>query len=195
MVGKWLIIVMFYWEGLSKASQRQIISSGDVYWPVPMVLFLVYRSTEIVIVPAFVVVVQSLSCIRLFATSWTATHQPSPSPRACSDLYPLSQWCHPTISSYVTLFSSWAQSFPISGSFPMSQLLATGGQSTRISAPVLPENIQGWFPLGLTGLISLKSQGLSRVFSSTTIWKHQFFDGQPFLRSSSHIYPWLLEKL
>ena len=79
--------------------------------------------------------------------------------------------------------------------FLMSQLLATGGQSTRISAPVLPENIQGWFPLGLTGLISLKSQGLSRVFSSTTIWKHQFFDGQPFLRSSSHIYPWLLEKL
>ena len=99
MVGKWLIIVMFYGEGLSKASQRQIISSGDVYWPVPMVLFWVYRSTETVIVPAFVVGVQSLSFIWLFATSWTETQQSSPSPRDYSDSYPLSQWGHPTISS------------------------------------------------------------------------------------------------
>ena len=101
---------------------------------------------------------------------------PSPSPGACSNSCTLSGWCHPTLSSSVIPFSSCFQSFPASGSFPMSQLLAVGGQSigASVSASVLPMNIQGWFPLGWTGLI-LQSKGLSRVFSNTTVQKHQFF--------------------
>ena len=116
------------------------------------------------------------------------------SPRVCSNSCPLSQWCHPTISSSVVPFSSCPLSFPASGSFPMSQLFTSGGQSIRASAPVHPVNIQGWFPLGLTGLISLLSKGLSGVFSSTTVQKHQFFSTQPSLWSNSHIHTWLLEK-
>ena len=100
---------------------------------------------------------------------------PSPSPRACSNSRPFSQWCHPAISPSVAPFSSCLQSFPASGSFPMSQFFASGAQSTGASASVLPRNIQRWFPLGLTGFISFQSKGLSRVFSSTTVWKHQFF--------------------
>ena len=120
---------------------------------------------------------------------------PSLSPGACSNSRPLSQWCHPTVSSSVTTFSSCLQSFPASRSFPMSRFLAWGGQSIggSASAPVLPMNIQGWFLLGLTGLTSLLSKGL-KVFSSTTVWKHQFFDIQPSLWSNSHIHSWLLEK-
>ena len=94
-------------------------------------------------------------------------------------------------------FSSCLLSFPASGSFPMSWLFASGGQSfgASASASVLSVNVQGWFPLGLTGLISLLSKGLSRVFSNSTVWKHQFFSAQPSLWSSSHICIWLLEKL
>ena len=88
---------------------------------------------------------------------------PSPAPGACSNSYPLIRWCHPTISSSVIPFSSCCHSFPASGSFPMGQLFAWGGQSTGVSASVLAINIQEWFPLGLTGLISLQSMGLSRV--------------------------------
>ena len=101
---------------------------------------------------------------------------------------------HPTISSSAIPFSSCSQSFSASGSFPMSRLFESGGQSIGASASVLPMNIYGWFPLGLTDLISLLSKGLSRVFSSTTVWKHQFFGAQPSLRSSSHIRTWLLAK-
>ena len=103
---------------------------------------------------------------------------PSSSPRACSNSCPSSQWCHPTISSSVVPFSSCLQSFPASGSFPMSQFFASGGQSIEVSASasVLPMNIYDWFPLGWTGWISLLSKGLSRVFSNTTVQKHQFFD-------------------
>jgi len=89
---------------------------------------------------------------------------PSPSPGACSNSCPLNQWYHPNISSSVIPFSSWPQSFPASGSFPMSQLFTSGGQSIGASTSVLPMNIQDWFPLGLTCLISLQSKGLSRVF-------------------------------
>ena len=96
----------------------------------------------------------------------------SPSPGDCPSSCPLNRWCHPTISSSVVLFSFCLQSFPVLEYFPMSQLLASGGQSIRASASVLPKNIQGWFPLRLTGLISLMSKGLSRVFSSTTQWKN-----------------------
>ena len=106
---------------------------------------------------------------------------PSPSPGACSDSCPLSQWCHPTIPSSVDPFSSCLQSFPAAGSFAMSQLFTSGGQSIGVSAStlVLPMNIQDWSPLGWTGLISSQSKGLSRVFSNTTVQKHQFFSAQP----------------
>ena len=102
---------------------------------------------------------------------------PSLSPRVCSDLCPLSWWYHPTISSPAALFSFCLKSLRASGSFPLSHLIASGGPSigASASASVLPVNIQCWFPLGLTGLISLQSKGLSRVFSSTTVQKHQFF--------------------
>ena len=104
----------------------------------------------------------------------------SPTPRAYSNSWSLSQWCHPTISSSVIRFSSHLQSFPASVSFPMSQFFASGGQiiGASASASVLPMNIQYWFPLGLTGLTSLQSKGLSRVFSNTTVQKHQFFSTQ-----------------
>ena len=121
---------------------------------------------------------------------------PSPSPGVRPSSSPLNQWCCPTISSPVIPFSSCPRSFPASGSFPISQLSARGGQSivTSALASVLPMNIQGWLPLGLTGLISLQSKGLSRAFSSTTVQKHQFFGTQPSLWSNSHICTWLLEK-
>ena len=121
---------------------------------------------------------------------------PSASPRFGLNSGPLSPWCHPIPSSSVAHFSSCPHSSPASGPFPMSQLFASGGQTVGASALVIshPTNIQGWFPLGLTGLISLLSKGLSRVFSSTTIWKHQFFGIQPTLRSNSHIHRWLTGK-
>ena len=121
---------------------------------------------------------------------------PSLSPRVCSNSCPLSQWCHPTISSSVTYFSSHPQSFPASGSFPICWLFASGSSSIWASAlaSVLPVNSQNWFPLGWTGLISLLSKGLSRVFPNTTVQKHQFFGAQPSSQSSSHICTWLLEK-
>ena len=121
---------------------------------------------------------------------------PSPSPGACSNSCPLSQWCHPTISSSVVPFSSCPQSFPTSGSFEMSQLFTSGGQNTGVSAStsVLPMNIEDWFPLGLTGWISLQSKGLSRVFSNTTVQKHQFFSTQLSPQSNSHIHTWPQEK-
>ena len=120
----------------------------------------------------------------------------SPTPGACSNSYPSSQWCHPTISSSVIPFSSCLQSCPASRSFQMNQFFASGGQSIGVpaSVSVLPMNIQDWFPLGLTGLISLQFKGLSRVFSKTTVQKHQFFDTRPSLWSNSHIHKWLLEK-
>ena len=138
------------------------------------------------------------------ATPWTTPCQASLSftdrvfsPRVSSNSCPLSWWCHPTISSSVTHFSSCPQSFPASGSFPKSRLFASGGQRIAASAlaSVLPMKIQSWFPLGLTGLIFLLSKGLSRVFFRTTIWKHQFFGTLPSLWSNSHICTWLLGKL
>ena len=113
-------------------------------------------------------------------------------PNACS----LSWWCHPAISSSVIPFSSCLQSLPASGSFPMSQLFAWGGQSigASASASVLPMNTQDWSPLGWTGWISLQSKELSRVFSNTTVQKHQFFSTQLSSLSNSHIHTWLLGK-
>ena len=121
---------------------------------------------------------------------------PSPTPGVYLNSRPLSWWCHLAISSSVIPFSSRLQSCPASGSFPVSQFFTSGGQRIEVSASasVLPLNIQGWFPLGLTGLISLQSKGFSRVFSSTTIQKHQFFSAQHSLWSNSHISTRLLEK-
>ena len=121
---------------------------------------------------------------------------PSPTPGAYLNSCPLSQWRHSTISSSVIPFSSCLQSFPASGSFQVSQFFPSGGQSIGVSAleSVLPKNIQDWFPLGWTGWNSLKSKGLSRVFSNTTLQRHLFFHSQLSLWSNSHIHTWLLEK-
>ena len=119
-----------------------------------------------------------------------------PTPRVHPNSCPSSQWCHPAISSSVIPFSSCPQSLPASGSFPMSQLFASGGQSIGLSASpsVLPMNTQDWSPLGWTGWISLQTKGLSRVFSNTTVQKHQFFGTQISSQSNSYIHTWLLEK-
>ena len=121
---------------------------------------------------------------------------PSPKPGVHSNSCPSSQWCHPAISSSVVPFSSCPKSLPASESFPMSQLFTWGGQSTGVSASasVLPMNSQDWSPLGWTGWVSLKSKGLSRGFSNTTVQKHQFFGAQLSSQSNSHIYTWPLEK-
>ena len=145
-----------------------------------------------------------------FAVAWSLNHGwlwphglqhtrllcPSLSPGVCSNSCPLNQWCYLIISSSATPFSFSIQSFPASGSLPMSQLFTSSGQTigASASAPVLRMNIQGGFPLGLIGWISLQSNELSRVLSSTTVWKLQFFSTQPFLWSNSHIHIWLLKK-
>ena len=172
-------------------------------------LILTIQNTELPLEPTLcvnspatvlvVVVVEALSRVRPFVTPWTAAHQASLSslsPRACSDSGPLSWWCHPTISSSVVPFSSCLQFFSASGSFPMCWLFVSGGQciGASASASVLTVTSQGWFPLGMTGLISLKSKGLSRVLSNTTVQKHQIFGTQPSSWSSSHILTWLVEK-
>ena len=121
---------------------------------------------------------------------------PSPTPKTYSNSCPSSRRCNPAISSFVVPFSSCLQSLPASGSFPMSQLFAWGGQSIGVSpsTSVLPMNTQDWSSLGWTDWISLQSKGLSRVFSNTTVQKHQFFDAQLYLQSNSHIHTWPLEK-
>ena len=130
--------------------------------------------------------VQSLSLVQFFVTPFLSnslglqhTQLPCPSstPRACSNSCPSSQWCHPATSSSVVPFSSYLQSFPASGSIPRSKFFTSGGQSigASASASVRAMNIQDWFPLGWIGWISLQSKGLSRVFSNTTVQKHQFF--------------------
>ena len=144
-------------------------------------------------------VVQPLSCVWVFVTPWTAACQTSlffTISGSCSNSCPLSQWCHPMISSSLIPFSSYPQSFPASGSFPVSQFFTSVGQIIRLStsASVLLMNIQGWFPLGWTGLISLLSKGLSRVFSSTIVQSHEFCSTQLFLLSKSHIHTWLQAK-
>ena len=121
---------------------------------------------------------------------------PLPTPGVYTDSCPSSQWCHPAISSSVVPFSACPQSLPASDSFTMSQLFAWGGQSIAVSSLTsdLPMNAQDWSPLWWTGWISLQSKGLSRVFSNTTVQKHQFFSAQLSSQSNSHIHTWLLEK-
>ena len=139
------------------------------------------------------------SRVRLFAPHESQQARllyPSPTPRVHSNSCPSSWWCHPTISSSVIPFSYCPQSLPASESFPMSQLFAWGGQSTRVSAlaSFLPKKSQGWSPSEWTGWISLQSKGLSRVFSNTTVQKHQFFGAQLSSQFNSHIHTWPLEK-
>ena len=142
------------------------------------------------------------SCSVMFDSLWPHglqhTRLPclSPTPGVYSNSCPLSGWCHPTISCPVVPFPSWLQSSTESESFPMSHLFASCSQIIGVSASasVLPMNIQDWFPLGWTGWISLQSKGLSRVFSNTTVQKHQFFGAQLSLQSNSHTHAWLLEK-
>ena len=121
---------------------------------------------------------------------------PSPTPGVHSNSRRSSRWCHPAISSSVIPFFSCPQSLPASQSFPMSQLFAWGGQSTGVSAlaSVLPKNTQDWSPLEWTDWISLQSKGLSRVFSNTTVQKHQFFSAQPSSQSNSNIHTWPQEE-
>ena len=121
---------------------------------------------------------------------------PSPTPGVYPNLCLLSRWCHPAISSSVIPFSSCPQSFPASRCFPLSQLFTWGGQSIGVSASISvpPMNTQDWDPLRWTGWISLQFKGLSRVFSNTTVQKHQFFGAQLSSQSNSHIHTWLLEK-
>ena len=143
--------------------------------------------------------VQSLSCIQLSMTPWTAARHASLSitssgvhPNPC----PSCRWCHPAISSSVITFSSCPQSFPASGAFQTGQLSASGGESIGVSAltSVPPMNTHDWSPLGWTGWISLQSKELSRVFSNTTVQKHQFFSAQLSSQSNSYIHTWRLEK-
>ena len=156
-------------------------------------LFWCFYSVQVLL--QFSSIAQSCPTLRPHGLQHARLPCPSPTLKACTNSCPPSQWCHPTISSSVIPFSSCLQSFPASGSFPMSQFFASGGQSIEASASasVLPMNIQDWFPLGWTGLISLKSKGLSRVFSNTIVQKHQF-SAQLSLWSDSHIHTWLLEK-
>ena len=141
-------------------------------------------------------VTQSCLTLQPHGLQHAKPHWSSPTPGACSNSCPLSSWCYPTISSSVVPFSSSFQSSPASGSFSMNQLFTTSGQSIGVSAStsLLPMNIQDWFPLARTSWISLQSKGLSRVFSNTTIQKHQFFGTQLSSQSNSHIHTWPLEK-
>ena len=141
-------------------------------------------------------VIKSYPTLRPHGLQHARLSCPSPTPRVHSNSCPLSRWCHPTLSSSVVPFSFHLQSFPASGSFPMSQLFTSVGQSIGVSAStsVLPMNTQDWSPLGWTGWISLQSKGLSRVFSNTTAQKHQFSGAQLSLKSNSHVHTRLLEK-
>ena len=140
----------------------------------------------------------SLSSVQLFATPWITARQASmaiTNSRSSLKLTSIDRWCHPVISSSVSPFSSCSQSLPASGSFPMSQIFAWGGQSSGVPAlaSFLPKNTQDW-SLEWTGWISLQSKGLSRVFSNTTVQKNQFFGVQLSSQSNSHIHTWPLEK-
>ena len=155
-------------------------------------------SSDVLQIPHFLLLFSQFSSVaQSCPTLWRHGLQharllcPSPIPRACSNSCTWSGWCHPTTSS-----SSCLQSFPASGSFPISQLFTLGGQSigASASASVLSVNIQDWSPLGWTGLISLQSKELARVFSNTTVQKHQLLGTQTSLWSNSHVHTWLLEK-
>ena len=142
----------------------------------------------------FISIIQLCLTLRPHGLKHTKFPCLSLTPGACSNSCPSSWWCHPTISFSVIPFSSCPHSFPASESFPMSQFFPSGGQSIGASASILRMNIQDWFPLGLTGLISMQFKGLSGVFYNTTAQKHKFFSAHFSLWSNSHNHTWLLEK-
>ena len=156
-------------------------------------LFLVFQSSEYLVQFSCSAVSDSL---RPHELQHPRPPCPLPTPGVHPNSCPLSQWCHPAISSSVVPFSSCSQSLPASESFPVSQLFSWGGQSIGVSAlaSVLPKNTQDWSPLGWTGWISLQSKGLSKVFSNTTVQMHQFFSAQLSSQSNSHIHTWPREK-
>ena len=162
-----------------------VVSFGCESWAI--------KKTECWRIDAF-----ELWCWRgLLRGPWTAAHQASLSITSSQSLLipyscPLSQWCHPTISSSIFPFFSCLQSFPASGSFPVSQFFTSGGQSIGVSAStsIFPMNTQDWSPFRWTGWIFLQSKGLSRVFSNTPVQKHKFFGAQPSSQSNSHIHTW-----
>ena len=166
--------------------EAKVKNSPEQIWvdPHPCLVFLVFDrfsfTSIIVKVDGSVQFSRSVLSDSLWPHEPQHTRPPCPSPtlRVYSNSCPLSQWCHPTILSSVVLFSSWLQSFPASGSFPVNQFFTSSGHSIGASASVLPMNIQDWFPLGWTGWISLQSKGFSRVFSNTTVQKHQLFGAQ-----------------
>ena len=153
-----------------------LIHGINLSWWCCIVIF-IYNWTQ------FSSVAQSYPTLRSHGLQHARLPCPSPTPGACSNSCPSRQWCHPTISSSVVPFSSCLQSFPATGSFQMSQLFASRGQSIGVSASTsaLPMNTQDWSPLGWSGWISLQCKGLSRVFSNITVQKHQFFGAQPSL--------------
>ena len=178
-----------------------IISGNNPKWLIIKLLIAVYLNYDLTSFDRllhsvqFSLVAQSCPTLRPHESQHAGPPCPSPTPGVHSDSCPLSQWCHPAISSSVIPFSSCPQSLPASESFPMSQLFAWGDQSTGVSAlaSVLPMNTQDCCPLGWTGWTSLQSKGLSRVFSNTTVQKHQFC-AQLSSQSNSHIHTWPLEK-
>ena len=160
-------------QGVSHGETRDVATGGD---------FLSFAYSDNYISCNCCSVTQSsLNCLRPHGQQHTRLPCPSPSPRPCSNSCPLSQWCHPIILSSLVPFPSCLQPGPASGSFPVSQLFTWSGQNIGVSASasVLPMNTQDWSPLGWTGWISLQSKGLSRIFSNTTVQRHQFFGAQP----------------
>ena len=174
-------------EGLPRAVQAWMLV-GTIWWCMCFYFSLLFIFFS----------VQLLSHVQIFATLWTAAHQASLSSTNSWSLLKLMSTESVMPSNYLILCLPFSclQFFPASGSFPKSQFFASGGRSIGVStsASFLSVNIQDWFPLGLTSLISLQSKGLSRVFCNTTVQKHQFFGTQLSLWSSSHIHTWLLEK-
>ena len=173
-----------YWSGLSFLSPGDLLNPGIEPGSPKCRQMLYHMSHQGILWLCW------LWLLRPHKSQYTRPPCPSPTPRVHSNSCPPSQWCHPAISSSVISFSSCPQSLPASGSFPMSQLFAWGGQSIRVSAStsVLPMNTPDWSPLGWTGWISLQSKGLSRVFSNTTVQKHPFFGAQLSSQTNSHIH-------
>ena len=201
MLAHMLILFLFFWE----TSILFSTVTAPIYVPTNNVQGFLFSTSLSTLIICCLLEISSVQFSRSVMSGSLQPHElqharppcPSPTPGVYPNSCPLSRWRHPAISSSSVIpFFSCPQSLPASGSFPMSQLFAWGGQSIGVSASasVLPMNIQYWLPLGGTGWISLQSKGLSRVFSNTTVQKHQFFSAQPSSQSNSHIHAWPLEK-
>ena len=184
---------MFTWNTWNPSSRAYLKSMGSLLLWLDHTLYIIILD----LIHPVNIVVQPLSHVQLFVTPWTAAHQASLSFTVSCSLLKFMFIESVMLSNHLILCCPLVlllSIFPSSGSFLASLLFTSGGQSIEASASVLSMNIQDWVPVRLIGLISLQSKGLSRVFSNTTIWKHQFFSAQPSLWSNSHIHSWLLEK-